>query len=132
MLALRAALATELEFQHLTRKFQSGIKDSKWVPALAAEKGWTIITGDSGRNSAKGQKLPDLCTVYGVTYILLGKSLHNSRVVEKIAALGFVWPKIVDAARGPSGLGFVLRTKEAPNGAGKVSVHGLALWCLCC
>lgn len=86
----------------LTDMFKSGEGDEVWIPRIAVEKKWVIVTQDKGRKpKEKGRiarnsnKLPRLCLEYGVTHILVSQVIAQMPALEKCNAVGFAWDKIL-------------------------------------
>lgn len=94
MLGLREVLLSDAEFVHLIDKFTSGVKDKVWLPQVAKEGDWIVITGDSGKGSRNGGKLPALCVEYAVTHVMFNTKLQQQKSATKAAALAAVWPQI--------------------------------------
>lgn len=92
--------------------YLGGGKDDVWIPMLR-DGDWIVITADRGRRSG-GAKLPDLCVAYGVTHVLLSKSVHHLPQFEKARAIVAVWSELSALSSSPSGSRHVLRL----NGAG--------------
>jgi hypothetical protein len=94
MLELQSMVAPDSEFRHIVDTFRAGEKDEIWIPRLGAEGDWIVITADAGTHSKRGRKLPQLCREYSVTHVVLSRTLHQRTVLEKVAALACIWPKI--------------------------------------
>ncbi|MBP3954006.1 hypothetical protein J8F10_01670 [Gemmata sp. G18] len=93
--------------------FSQGIKDGDWIPQLAAEGGWVVISSDGAKQSGRGDKLPDLCRAFGITHIVLSPSLHSKRASEKSGAIANLWTQIESAVSAAvPGTRFVLRYKS--------------------
>ena len=79
---------------------------------MASEGGWIIITSDGGKQSKKGDKLPELCREYSITHVVLSAKLHKKKAHEKIAALLFVWEQIATLEKEAPGTRFDLRFRK--------------------
>jgi PIN like domain len=97
------------EVVHLFSKFNSGTADKIWIPQLASEGGWIIVTADQGKQSKKGQKLPEICQEYRVTHIMLSAKLHMQNMYTKVLAINYCMPSILNTASYPKGTGFLLQ-----------------------
>lgn len=115
-------VGTAAEFTHICDYFRQGILDIDWVPRIAAEGGWVVITPDGGKHSPRGHKLPDLCRDYGVTHVILSPTLHNKKSAEKAGVIVSMWPKIERLVEEPPGSRFRLRYKETKGRAGLIVV----------
>ena len=118
MQKLKLLVSENIEFQHIVDKFASGEKDEDWIPKLGTEGGWVVITSDAGKHSRRGHKLPDLCSEYKVTHIILSNSLHQRTNLDKIKWLGAAWQYIEVLHDKPPGSRFHMRLK---SGKGKMS-----------
>ena len=87
---LRQIVPGTRHFAHVVSYFRRGVTDDVWIPELAKEGGWVIVSGDRGRGSAKGGKLPLLCMQYKITHVLLSATLQNKKAHERLAALALV------------------------------------------
>ncbi len=84
------------EVSHLKEKFLPNSKDVEWIPALAKEKDWIIISGD-----CKLRKKPDERTVFygaGLTTFFLAPGWINVGFWEQAALLVRWWPSIRNQA----------------------------------
>ena len=115
---LRRVLKTDAKFVHITEKYGSGAKDNEWIPALAAEGGWVVITSDGGRKSKRGNKLPVICAASKLTHVVLSAKLHERTAHEKSAALAFLWSKIEVLRDEEPGSRFNLRFKSLKGKTG--------------
>jgi hypothetical protein len=110
---LKKLVSGEPHFEHLCSRFTSGIADNEWIPQLAQEGGWTVITADRARRgSQQGGKLPSLCDQFGITHVLISSTLHQRKSDEKVAALVLVWPEILQLSNDPAGTEAVLRYRS--------------------
>lgn len=110
MLQLHELVGGGFEFVHLSDRFAAGTKDNDWIPKLASEP-WVVVSGDRGRQSGMGPKLPDLCRETGITHILLGKSVHVKKAAEKIAILTLLWDRIVEASTDEPGSRYMVKVR---------------------
>jgi hypothetical protein len=116
MQCLELAVSGTYQFEHLCEKFSSGALDNEWIPDLAKEGGWVVITGDGGRNSNKGGKLPELCLHYKVTCLILSPKFAQRKTADKLGALLSRWDHIVELHSKPAGSQFQLRFRESEKG----------------
>jgi hypothetical protein len=102
-----ALYGSTVEVAHLLTKFgSSGVKDIEWIPALARETGWIVITADQGRNSKKSEKLPLICRAFGVTHVMLSRALHRRNMFHKALAISTLWEKLHQLGDKPRGAGY--------------------------
>ena len=83
-------------------------KDSVWIPMIAQEEGWIVVTADRGKHSRKDERLPLICREFSVTYVMLTSGLHKRTMYYKYLAISSCWPALLDAASHPPGTGFSL------------------------
>ena len=67
----------DAEIAHLLSKFPPATPDKEWIPEIAKQGGWIIVTSDRGTHSRKDERLPMICRDFGVTHVLLSGSLHR-------------------------------------------------------
>ncbi|WP_020470531.1 PIN-like domain-containing protein [Zavarzinella formosa] len=117
MLALEREVGSQFEFVHLCDYFRAGIPDNEWIPQ-AAGGNWIVVTGDSGKHSGKGKKLPDLCRNHSITHIILGPKLHHQSGMTKRIVIADLWPLIETLPGEPAGSRYriVLRTVAGVSG----------------
>src|SRR5687767_1996234 len=115
---LRSLVETDAEFRHLCDELRQGVPDQEWVPRVAAT-GCVVITGDGGRQSKRGLKLPEILRAVGVTHVILSPKLHSKPMTEKAAALASVWPELEVRTREPAA-SFVVKYKSF---RGRISVR---------
>jgi len=116
MEALQKRIPTPLEFAHITKLFEggSGMLDSEWVPKIAGEGRWIVITADQGRRgSQKGGKLPRLCLEYKITHLLLSASVHALNSQAKQDAIFEKWDRISCLDQYSPGSRFKMRYRAA-------------------
>jgi hypothetical protein len=118
---LRGLIPDCPEFDHIPRKFRQGELDSEWVPSIAREGRWIVITADAGRKPSKGGKLPALCRDCKVTHILLSASIHALSTAEKQAIILSAWSQIARLGEAPAGARYKLRFRPA-KGSGILRV----------
>jgi hypothetical protein len=78
-----------MKIRHLLDEYRENRCDSVWLPNLAQQGGWIVISKDRGRHSkAKGKpSLPELCAQYGVTCVAFTGKLGNAKATEHQEAL---------------------------------------------
>ena len=66
----------EAEFKHVLDFQRQGVLDEDWIPRIAREGDWVVITADRGRRGSakKGEKLPVVCKQQGVTHVVLRRA----------------------------------------------------------
>lgn len=105
--AFRAVTAMDrrhpVEVAHTIDRFGKSAKDAEWIPKIKDE-GWLLISEDRGKNSAAGDRLPQLCHQHKVTHILvLPALLKRGGQFEKMRALLAVWPELLVFANATPG-----------------------------
>ena len=117
MLQLKKIVTSDTTFAHVCDYFSQGTPDNVWVPKIAEEGNWIVISGDAGRNPSKGGKLPRLCREHKITHVILTSTLHEKPTAEKIGALAMMWKEIEATVESPPGSRFKLRYKTFKRGA---------------
>jgi hypothetical protein len=97
------------EVVHLFSKFSSGTPDRTWIPQVACEGRWVIVSADQGKQSKKGQKLPEICREFRVTHIMLSAKLHMQNMYKKVLAINYCLPSIFEASCNAAGTGYLLQ-----------------------
>ncbi|MGO8750695.1 MAG: hypothetical protein ACLQNE_32495 [Thermoguttaceae bacterium] len=113
--AVHAQLAASLklfganaEIARFFDKFARGARDLDWIPELAREEGWIILTADRGMHSKTGEKLPEICSAFGVTHVMLSAALNQRSWYYKTLAIETHWEQLIAAALCLKGTGFTL------------------------
>jgi len=109
-LALYGAQAT---VAHFLGKYPCGSKDTVWIPEIAKEGGWIIVSMDRGRHSRKSERLPIICQAFRVTHVMLSPGLEKRSMHYRAVAIEASWPDLIAAGDAPAGTGFVLSMREA-------------------
>jgi len=92
---------------------EQGVLDSEWIPRIAADGRWIVITTDAGKRPSRGGKLPRLCREHKVTHVVISSTIHRKRTQEKLEALVAVWDEIARLNEAPPGTRFKLRYRPA-------------------
>jgi hypothetical protein len=95
-------------YQHLKDIFEQGSPDEVWLPQLAQDKNWVVITMDVGKDKAQRGHLPSLCLELGLTHILLSPGINRRNNAFRFELLCKLWPAIMKAAEGPRGLRYTI------------------------
>jgi predicted nuclease of predicted toxin-antitoxin system len=82
---------------HMTDKFTADAKDLTWLPALANEREWIIVTADSQFRRKAGER--EVFRKARLTTFILASGWMKLRLWEQAALLVRWWPKIRDQAR---------------------------------
>jgi hypothetical protein len=99
---------------HLTNYFVPGTLDPDWIPKIKGQ-GWIIISQDKG---SKGRnKLPQICTEYGITHIILSKAVGQLKQQQKANQIISVWEDIKKCYDEPPGTRFRLKLTSAGRAA---------------
>ena len=88
---------------HLFEIALPGTKDKDWVPLLASDQEYIVISTDAGKKNEMVLKLPMLCIQYQVRHILVRGTLLKRKQYEKVKALFHVWLQIVALSAAPPG-----------------------------
>jgi hypothetical protein len=117
---LARALAVLAEFQqydiiHLRDRFEPETRDLDWIPVLAAEGDWVIISGDTRISRSKAERAA--WHESGLTAFFLSDDWSQKKFWTQAAELVRWWPVIVLTARqAPSGSGFVCLRRVGSSG----------------
>lgn len=106
---------SDADVAHLLSKFKSQTPDGVWVPKLANEGGWIVISTDRGKHSKKSEKLPLICRAYGVSHVLLSGKLHSRNMYTKALAIEASWDGLLAAGLAPQGSGHLLHLTSQGN-----------------
>src|SRR5262245_11340539 len=87
----------------------SGEKDRNWIPRIAKQGRWIVITSDCGKQSPHKDRLPRLCAEQQVTHLLLSHTIHRRPMAEKQKILLQMWDEIAKLGSYPAGSRFQLR-----------------------
>ena len=89
----------DLVFAHLVKKLKQGVLDDEWIPQVALEGGWLIITSDGGKSKSRGGKLPELCVEYKVSHLIFSPAFHSLTSNDKVVKLESVFQHILDLSQ---------------------------------
>jgi hypothetical protein len=107
---------------------RAGVKDKEWIPKIAAEGGWVVLSADRGRRNRTGElpheKLPFLCRLHRVTHVLLSGTIQGSSVFVKGQAVVAVWKDLVRTAKAPAGTRFKLTKRSGGIGYVLINADG--------
>ncbi len=95
-----------IKVRHLIDEYRANRCDSVWLPNLAQQGGWIVVSKDRGRHKiGKGGKpsLPILCDQYGVTCVAFTGKLGNTVATEHQEALDEVMRNIGVIYQAPKG-----------------------------
>lgn len=91
---------------HLLDKFPAGTPDRLWVPTIADEGEWVVITADRGSQSNIEDKLPLVCRQLRVVHVLLSAGIHKRTAFFKGLAISHCAQQLLDASSAAAGTGF--------------------------
>ena len=111
-LALYGAQAT---VAHFLSKYPCGVKDPAWIPEIAQEGGWVIVSMDRGKHSKKSERLPVICRAFRVTHVMLSSGLEKRSMYYRATAIEACWSDLIAAADAPPGAGYVLSMRHGPS-----------------
>jgi hypothetical protein len=96
-----------LKVRHLLEEYRAHRCDSVWVPNLAKQGGWIVITKDRGKHGTAGKlrkpRLPELCVEYKVTCVAISNKLGHAKAAEIQEAIGEVMVNIEPIYAAPPG-----------------------------
>jgi hypothetical protein len=111
--ALRLLCAKEFpsdKILHLTEKFPAETHDDVWLPALAAERDWIIVSGDPRISRSPQEQAAWLSA--GLTTFFLAKGWMDRPFWFQATMLIRLWPEIRAAASQHRGvMGFLVRAQ---------------------
>ena len=84
------------EVAHLRSKFPQNTKDTEWIPALAKEGGWIVISGDLNIIRTRAEK--PIWKEAKLTGFFLKAGWIEITPWEQAAKLVRVWPLIIQQA----------------------------------
>lgn len=112
---LSSRVGQGLNIALITDKFKSGVIDDTWIPQIASEGAWVVITSDKGKQPRDKCKLPRLCLEYGVTHILVSQTIGKMKASAKCDAVGFAWDRIMKVGDYPEGARYSMKLANFKN-----------------
>lgn len=109
----------KLVLRSVVKYQRDGVPDKEWIPKIAAEGGWIIISSDRGKRNKRekfDEKLPYLCRSHRVTHVLLSGLIHNEKAFVKGQAVVAVWKELVASATATRGTRFKLKKRDRCDG----------------
>ncbi len=94
---------------HIRDRLGSGKKDPAWVPEIARDRRWCILSTDRGSHSSRQDALPLVCYEYKVTLIRVSQSLIDRGITFYGPQILANWGSVVEALKGPKGAQYLLR-----------------------
>ena len=94
---------------HMKDHLGRGKKDRDWVPEIARDRRWCVLSTDRGSHSSRQDALPLICHEYKVTLIRLSQSLISQGITVYGPQLLSNWSALVGALKGPKGAQYLLR-----------------------
>jgi hypothetical protein len=103
---------------------RSGIADKVWIPKIASEGGWIVVSADRGKSNREkfSEKLPYLCRAHRVTHVLLSARVHELTLFAKGQALVAIWPEFLKVKSALAGTRFMLKKRDRGDGFQLVNV----------
>jgi len=97
----------QYEIVHLREKFDPAVLDVEWIPALAHEGDWVIVSGDPRISRSKAERAA--WHESGLTAFFFSDGFPNKRYWKQAEILVHWWPQIVLTAReARPGSGFLI------------------------
>lgn len=112
-------VGVKLTLQAVVKYQRDAVPDKEWIPAIAREGGWIVISSDRGMRNKRerfDEKLPYLCRAHRVTHVLLSGTIHNLNAFGKGQAIVAVWRELVATADATRGTRFKLKMRERRDG----------------
>ena len=106
----------EASVAHFLGKYSRGVKDRVWIPEIAEEGGWIVVSMDRGQHSRKSERLPIICRAFRVTHVTLSAGLEKRTMHYRATAVAACWPELIAAASHPPGTGFNLSMRPIRDG----------------
>ncbi len=108
--AIRVLSKKEVEVVHLTQKFTAKTADLIWIPALAEEGDWIVISSDPRITRNKYEKAA--WEESGLTGYFFVSGFSDKGLWPQAAEAVRWWPTILESAKkAPTGSGFLLPFK---------------------
>lgn len=118
--ALHCLLTPTHEAVHLKDKFPADAKDADWMPALARESDWIILSGDV--NISRNPHEVRAWQAAGHTIFFLKRGWTNIPLWEQAAKLFHLFPEIMKKAeKAKRGAGFLVPLKGEHRGTQALS-----------
>jgi len=99
---------TEIKAQmvHFVDKYGRNGKwpDSRWVPDLARDPKWIVLTADSGKQSTKTACLRRLCRKHAVRLIWISSAIQDKGIAFYGPQFLTHFPKIIEFGSAPRGI----------------------------
>jgi hypothetical protein len=97
---------------------KAGTADSVWIPKVALEGGWIVISSDRGKSKREkfDEKLPYLCRLHRITHVLLSARVHDLKLFEKGQAVVAVWQDLLKVRDVTAGARFMLKKRDHSDG----------------
>lgn len=100
----------QYEIVHLRERFDPATKDADWIPALAKDPEWVIVSGDTRISRSKAERA--VWHESGLTAFFMSDDWSQKKFWNQAAELVRWWPTIVLTARqAPSGSGYLVPAK---------------------
>ena len=107
---------------HIKDHLGGGKKDPDWVPEIARDRRWCVLSTDRGSHSSRQDALPLICHEHKVTLIRLSQSLVSQGITVYGPQLLANWPALVEALKGPKGAQYLLRRHGSRSGIASLKV----------
>jgi hypothetical protein len=108
-----------LTFKGIVEHQRSGVTDKDWIPKIALEGGWVVISSDRGKRRGgepPDEKLPFLCRKFRVTHVLLSGSIHSEKAFVKGQAIVAVWRELLTVTSATRGTRFQIKKNSSGTG----------------
>ncbi len=99
-----------VELFHWTKRFGEKKKqDTLWVPELAKDRRWVVVSGDSGKRCPKLESMRRICREYRVTLVYAASAVRRASLAYYGPQFQTQWAAILEAVAGPTGGQYILR-----------------------
>ena len=92
--ALGELFKGEHEVIHLRDRFGPKVKDTEWIPTLAGEGRWIVISED--RRITKNRAEYSAFMNAQMKRFFLSKGLHKAKFLKKVEKIIFYWDDIIE------------------------------------
>jgi hypothetical protein len=102
------------ELVHLRDRFRPDTRDDQWIPRIAREGGWVIVTHDI--NIVRSRYESQVWRKAGLPTFFFAKGLANQRPIKQMEALARHWDEIVEiATKMRAGAIYVINVRGKPR-----------------
>ena len=100
-----------------------GIKDPVWVPKIARDRRWLILSADRGKKGSLAESLPLVCEQFGVTLITMTNPIKEQGLAFYGPQILSHWRRFMAAAQGAKGAQYFIRRHSSKTATTLFVVH---------